>query len=194
MSNYAKQKEVRSVMELIKNELQYNRDQVAAIRKPMQAEMQMYEWLVKNHFQYGKLPKDTLNKYYNAFNTMWRLYCTDQALQVLQTSALMQHIPNKEFLVTLIRNYQEGQRLQERIEFYLDRKKEVMTTFLKELSADDLDKLNSPNIEDKYHVILSSKALRTHIATNAGFFNALSFDQNDEIWLQTIELIDKHYQ
>lgn len=193
ISGYYKQKEVTAVMNLVRAELQYNEEQLAGIQKVAMAEMRLFRILKEHDYRCDDIPQDTLGYYLGAFNSMNVLNYSDQALQVLKGSSLMQHVGDKEFLVSLLNTYQAGELFEERMRYYFNRKSAVWAEFLKAQSLEDINLFYDNNVRELYRVILSSRDIKNHIASSVDFFWEEPFLNDRRKWQEAIHAIDKNY-
>lgn len=108
----ARQKEVRATMQLVTEELEYNRQELRNIKHLLDIDIHMSLLLREHDMDVSKIPTDTLWKYGKFFNNMDEFSYRTDALDVLKGSSLMQYIPDKRMLQDVLQTYFELGRKQ----------------------------------------------------------------------------------
>ena len=103
----ARQKEVRATMQLITEELEYNKQELRNIKHLLDIDIHMSLLLKEHDMDVSKIPTDTLWKYGKLFNNMDEFSYRTDALDVLKGSSLMQYIPDKRMLQDVLQTYFE---------------------------------------------------------------------------------------
>ena len=103
----ARQKEVRATMQLVTEELEYNRQELRNIKHLLDIDIHMSLLLREHDMDVSKIPTDTLWKYGKFFNNMDEFSYRTDALDVLKGSSLMQYIPDKRMLQDVLQTYFE---------------------------------------------------------------------------------------
>lgn len=101
----ARQKEVRATMQLITEELEYNKQELRNIKHLLDIDIHMSLLLKEHDMDVSKIPTDTLWKYGKLFNNMDEFSYRTDALDVLKGSSLMQYIPDKRMLQDVLQTY-----------------------------------------------------------------------------------------
>ena len=101
ITEYSRQKEVRAAMQLVAEELEYNRKELRNIKHLLDIDRNMSSLLIKHKMDISGIPRDTLTKYDKLFNNMNELSYRTDALDVLKGSSLMQYISDKRLLHVL---------------------------------------------------------------------------------------------
>lgn len=105
ISNCATQKEIKSNMGLIINELEQNREKLYVIKEKYIADRIMANYLIDSSFLIEKFNVDTLKKYNRFISNLSNFYYSDDAFDVLKNSSLMQKIDDKTLLLSLTETY-----------------------------------------------------------------------------------------
>lgn len=101
----ARQKEVRATMQLITEELEYNKQELRNIKHLLDIDIHMSLLLKEHDMDVSRIPTDTLWKYGKLFNNMDEFSYRTDALDVLKGSSLMQYIPDKRMLQDVLQTY-----------------------------------------------------------------------------------------
>ena len=98
VTEHSRQKEVRAAMQLVAEELEYNRKELRNIKHLLDIDRNMSSLLIEHKMDISGIPADTLSKYDKLFNNMSELSYKTDALDVLKGSSLMQYISDKRLL------------------------------------------------------------------------------------------------
>ena len=90
----ARQKEVRATMQLVTEELEYNKQELRNIKHLLDIDIHMSLLLKEHDMDVSKIPTDTLWKYGKLFNNMDEFSYRTDALDVLKGSSLMLYRTN----------------------------------------------------------------------------------------------------
>ena len=122
----ARQKEVRATMQLVTEELEYNRQELRNIKHLLDIDIHMSLLLREHDMDVSKIPTDTLWKYGKLFNNMDEFSYRTDALDVLKGSSLMQYIPDKRMLQDVLQTYFELGRKQKDVSDYYATKTDAL--------------------------------------------------------------------
>ena len=122
----ARQKEVRATMQLVTEELEYNRQELRNIKHLLDIDIHMSLLLREHDMDVSKIPTDTLWKYGKFFNNMDEFSYRTDALDVLKGSSLMQYIPDKRMLQDVLQTYFELGRKQKDVSDYYATKTDAL--------------------------------------------------------------------
>lgn len=185
-----KQNEVASVMHLIQTELLRNQEQIIWLGKKILREESIIKKLVLYDFDHTKIPLDTLAAYQNDINGIIPLHYSTTSLEVLKSSALIQHVTDKEFLLKLIMTYENIQRLSELVDGFYAKGDSAWKSVIAgvDLKAD----WDAPQVF--YSIILQDKSMRNYLASVAGFFDASDFSNVSDEIEECVKYIEKRYK
>lgn len=129
LSEYSKSRELKKSMQLVREELKLNRENVHKIAGWVKMN-QRVGWMM---LQAGKnlegIPDDTLQRYVNIpFQTEDFLY-TNHALELLKTSSLFQQMRDKKHALQLIKAYAELESVARTMSFFMTEKVKRMEEF-----------------------------------------------------------------
>lgn len=143
ISNHSRQKEVRTTMQMVIEELKYNKLQLKDFGKAYEMDRQMAIKLVENDFNTENIPMDTLQKYERFFAGIYTFNYTTDALEVLKSSSLMQQVSDKRLLLDILRTYDKLKSTSVEINSYCDLKKEVLFSY--SLSMNESERVQTRN-------------------------------------------------
>ena len=105
ITEHSRQKEVRATMQLVAEELEYNKEELRKIKRLLDIDVHMSTVLSDYNMDVSKIPEDTLWKYGKLFNNFDDFSYRTDALDVLKGSSLMQYIPEKRMLQDVMQVY-----------------------------------------------------------------------------------------
>lgn len=136
ISQHATQKEIRSVMLLIVQELQANQAELRQIKADIDGDVRMSLLLREADLNLDRIPVDTVSKYQAFFSSTSDMIVTADALEVLKNSSLMQYIPDKAMLQDLLWVYNKMHEVQNGIRSYYDLKYRIITSSLGKMTQE----------------------------------------------------------
>lgn len=148
IENRNTQRDVKSALQLVKAELETNRETILDGKKRIEQEIRAAHFLLKNKDSLSFVSKDSLSYYFNMpFQTSFITFTTD-ALELMKSSALFPQIKNKQLGLSIIQAYVSikavdalyatYQNLKKERNDWLDTKPEVKRLYVQKLSADQL--------------------------------------------------------
>lgn len=193
VSNYYKQQEVSATMQLIKAELESNKEQLHYIREKIFIDQKIGEILLDNNYEYKKIPEDTLWKYISSVQSSYSFEYTSDALEVLKNSSLMQQVKDKKFLLSLIKTYDELRQIKEIIGKYYEFKDNALFNSDYDSFWENPQKAYGDDIYYKYQLALEDKKLRNFISLAPGFFSAEMFPYSFRLLESTLAALEEKY-
>lgn len=119
------QKEIKDALQLVKVEMQTNRETLQSLIERITLEQQGAKYLLKNKDNMQKIPKDSLNKY-AALPFQWANFIfSNNAMEMLKASGLIQKIENKELSLQILTIYTEIKEVENAYSKYSEIKKEL---------------------------------------------------------------------
>lgn len=193
ISGYSKSKEVASVMRLVKAELQNNQRKLEHVQQLTDHYLRLCNILIAEDFDYKKVPHDTLVKYKYTTSRFTFFDYSENSLEVLKNSSLMQHVEDKDFLISLTQTYESMRGLSGAVSSFYERKIEAWNSFAKDVADEDTRAMRS-DTESFYRIMLSSQAIRTHMSHIYGFFDPDAFNNLHNKLSATILSIEQKYE
>lgn len=118
ISGYIESKQVANTMQLIKSELELNREKVKFTHKHLDFERRACNYILRYRNNFESASEDSLLMYTNVpFEADMFIYVTD-ALEMLKMSSLSQRIQDKELIFQIVKAYNELKRMQEVVSWF----------------------------------------------------------------------------
>lgn len=170
ISNQSRQKEVRAAMQLVIEELKYNKLQLKQFEDEYNTDRRMAILLIDHDFDSDRLPIDTLQKYERFVTSVYTFSYTTDALEVLKNSSLMQQVSDKRLLLDILHAYNKLKITSEEIKSYCDMKEEVVFSF--SLSMDENEQIKtSKGLDVLYRTYLSKNKVRNFCFMVPGYLD-----------------------
>ncbi len=140
ISTHSREKEIRSVMQLIRQELANNYEELKHTRSMIEADIRMSRMLKEANMELEAIPADTIEKYWEFFSSSAALNVDTDALEVLKGSQLMQHINDKQMLQDLLQTYGYIERMRKDISDYYNLKNNAIMRCIESLDKQSIKK------------------------------------------------------
>lgn len=199
LSEYSKSRELKKAMQLVREELRLNRENVHKIA----GWVKMNQYVGTMMLQAGKnlegIPDDTLRKYVNIpFQTDDFLY-TNHALELLKTSSLFQQMRDKEHALQLIKAYAELELVARTMDFFMTEKIKRMNEYEEAVKKRTGNGFSTAGKENSLRELWISNLSYTEFQ-NIFYFMLGCFDDTDGYFREvdeklaaTMEMIDREY-
>ena len=172
----ARQKEVRATMQLITEELEYNKQELRNIKHLLDIDIHM------SLLKYGKL-----------FNNMDEFSYRTDALDVLKGSSLMQYIPDKRMLQDVLQTYFELGRKQRDVgDYYATKTDALMSAAMSRELAHVFD--GDDSLRDQALFLVQYKKFINYVNMVPGFLYWHEFDELDERLAKQIQVLKAKYK
>lgn len=193
ITEHSRQKEVRATMQLVAEELEYNKEELLKIKRLLDIDVHMSTMLKNHDMDVSKVPGDTLWKYGKLFNNFDEYSYRTDALDVLKGSSLMQYIPEKRMLQDVMQVYFELGRKKKDVGDYYRVKTDVLMGLA--LSAGRKNILSDDcTFKDEVSYLLKHDNLINFVIMVPGFLNWDEFDNLDEMLDKQIEVLKDKYK
>lgn len=193
ITEYSRQKEVRATMQLVAEELEYNRKELRDVKHLLDIDRHMSSLLIEHKMNISEISIDTLNKYNKLFNNMSDFYYKTDALDVLKGSSLMQYIPDKRLLQDVLQTYFELERRKKDVDDYYAAKTDVLMGLA--MSKSVKFALNSDNnFLDQVSFLMSGDKFINFVIMVPGFLYWDEFDELDKILGKQIQTLKAKYK
>lgn len=126
IGEHNERKDLRNTLSLVCDELQENLNLLDEIEAQCQLELQAAQYLTQYYDRFEECENDSMRLYCNAPLTVSRYNISDNALELLKTSQLIQKIGNKELALDIIRAYNTIRDEQEVINYYDEKKQKLL--------------------------------------------------------------------
>ena len=189
----ARQKEVRATMQLVADELEYNKQELHRVRSLLDIDIHMSRLLMEHDMNISEISVDTLWKYGKLFNNMDEFSNRNDALDVLKGSSLMQYIPDKRMLQDVLQAYYELGKKKKDVGDYYAVKTDVLMGLA--LSAGRKDVLgNNRTFKDEVAYLLKHDNFINFVIMVPGFLYWNEFDELDEMLDKQIQVLRAKYK
>lgn len=169
VTNCSEQKDIKSTMLLIRDELKNNRTKFENIVSEFSEDEQLSDLLMRHDMNMRTIPEDSLRLFATTLGHIRGFAYTRNALNILQNSMLMQKIPDKEFLLSLVEVYERLEGFKLSINGFYDMKEEVTTPFHLSLTDEQAELLYDGGYAS-WDIYLSDRALRNFLRVPARYF------------------------
>lgn len=193
ISENTRQKEVRATMQLVAEELEYNKQELHRVRSLLDIDIHMSRLLMEHDMNISEISGDTLWKYGKLFNNMDEFSNRNDALDVLKGSSLMQYIPDKRMLQDVLQVYYELGKKKKDVGDYYAVKTDVLMGLA--LSAGRKDVLgNNRTFKDEVAYLLKHDNFINFVIMVPGFLYWHEFDELDEMLDKQIQALRARYK
>ncbi len=192
ISKCSEEKEIRSTMSLIRNELKRNRANFNYIVEEFSGDERLSVLLMEHNMNYRDVPEDSLRQFGVVLGHIRSFSYTRTALDILKNSMLMQKISDKEFLLSLTEVYETLEGFRQTMNSYYDMKDEVTTPFHLSLT-DEQARLLYDGGYKTWEIYLSDRALRNFLRIPRVYFTSDYLGSIREEIDTVIKALEKRY-
>jgi len=193
ITEHSRQKEVQATMQLVAEELEYNKEELRKIKRLLDIDIHMSNLLKEHDMDVSKIPGDTLWKYGKLFNNFDEFSYRTDALDVLKGSSLMQYIPEKRMLQDVLQVYFELGRKKKDVGDYYRIKNDVLMSLA--LSAGRQNVLSDDRtFKDEVSYLLKHDNFINFVIMVSGFLYWDEFDELDEMLDKQIQTLKTKYK
>lgn len=119
------QKEIKDTLQLVKAEMQTNRETLQNLIERITLEQKGAKYLLEYKDKMDKIPTDSLNKYANLPLQLTNFTFSNNAMEMLKASGVIQKIENKELSLQILAIYTEIKEVENFFFAYSETKKEL---------------------------------------------------------------------
>lgn len=189
----ARQKEVHATMQLVVEELEYNKQELREIKRLLDIDRHMSELLKEHNMDVSEIPADTLWKYDKLFNNMSEFSYRTDALDVLKGSSLMQYISDKRLLQDVLQTYFELERRKKDVTDYYAAKTDVIMNLV--MNKNLKFALNDDNsFRDQASFLMKNDKFVNFVIMVPGFLYWEEFDKLDKKLDKQIQVLRAKYK
>lgn len=127
VSERAKAKEVAKAMEIVKSELEQNNKNLIDITERISFEQNAGRYVLRYEKQLGNAAVDSLQLYLKVPFHIRSLEFTNDALEMLKASSLIQQVRDKELILQIMRAYNRLKEAKETVAWYYNMKESYWT-------------------------------------------------------------------
>ena len=189
----ARQKEVHATMQLVVEELEYNKQELHEIKRLLDIDRHMSELLKEHNMDVSEIPADTLWKYDKLFNNMSEFSYRTDALDVLKGSSLMQYISDKRLLQDVLQTYFELERRKKDVTDYYAAKTDVIMNLV--MNKNLKFALNDDNsFRDQASFLMRQDKFVNFVIMVPGFLYWNEFGKLDKMLDKQIQVLRAKYK
>lgn len=199
VSERAKAKEVAKAMEIVKTELEENRENLEQITKRLRLEQQISTYILDHKEQPEKASADTLRRYISMPFQIWNFIYGTDAMEMLKTSSLIPNIRDKELVLKIMKAYNGLKEAKEVVTWYYDLKQKHCAPLNEdEKYSREYEEIFYREYERDAWKIIRYQLSDIHVyniyvlaAKGVDFEN--TFQETHNILSEAIEMIDREY-
>lgn len=189
ISSASQEKQIKDNMQMIKMELKENLKSINQAEVAYLEEINFFRLLIQKQDSLQSIEISILEDNANAPFRYKDCEYSEDALEVLKNSALMQQIPNKQFILKLLQAYKGCRRIYEDNKDYYKYKQEHITRYLSRQSNYKLNKTYK-DIYEVWESRLQDPDFKQLILTTPNTFDENPFTAPQKAIKEMIELID----
>lgn len=193
ITEYNQQKEVASVMQLVKSELEQNRQSVERLESCVFKDQQMSRYMIDSDFNVYSIDQDTLRKYVWFVSSLTSLDYTSDALEVLKNSSLMQQVGDKKMLLDLLTTYQTLEQNRAQVTEFYKLKGDILKKIVLSLTPKDRKKNQQGTLQDRYSLMMQHSEMQNYCMIAADFFDENLFPKTIKLIDDNLRTLSEHY-
>lgn len=191
ISQASQEKQIKETMRMVQLELKENLKEITAAETEYLDEISFFRLLSQKQDSLYTLNISYLKDNINAVSRTRNLEYSEDALEVLKNSALMQQITDKQFVLKLLQAYKQCREIKRNNESYYKYKAGNIDRYL----SRDIDKKEQEykNTYEVWKDRLENQDLRQIILNMPNTFDENPFITPKQIIQEMIQLIDQKY-
>ncbi len=165
----SEKKDIQSTMSLIRDELKSNREKYEDIVAEFREDEALSTLLAEHDMKIRTIPEDSLRQYATVLGHIRGFSYTQDALDILKNSMLMQKISDKELLLQLTKVYEALNGFKLTMTEYYEMKDQIMTPFNLALTDEQMHWLYEGGYE-AWDIYLSDISVRNFLRVAQMYF------------------------
>lgn len=198
------QKELEKSLQLVKSELLLNKETIQEMGNRVAWEQKAARYLFKYKNKRNEISQDSVNQYL-PFLFQWSKFTfTNDAIEMLKTSSLIQKIRNKELALQIIKAYGIIKAVESSFEMYVYYKTQVQDEFnahpqVKACTYNQIRNRESPDYEgeddltEQLHLLFTLPEGLSILQTIPNIISSQTYFTNAEEIDKVVAAIDKEY-
>ena len=170
----SEKKDIQATMSLIRDELKSNRENYESIVSEFREDERLSSLLVEYDLKHRTIPEDSLIQFRFLMGHIRSFYYSQNALDILKNSMLMQKISDKELLLQLTGIY------------------EVLDGFSATLTDEQTDQINRGGYE-AWDIYLSDRSVRNFVRVARNYFTPDYVERVGKRIDEAIQALEKKY-
>lgn len=192
INDTSQKKQIKESMLMIKMELEENLKSISYAETQYLDEINFFQLLIKKQDSLQAIQASILE---NNINTPFRsrdLEYSEDALEVLKNSALIQQIPDKQFILKLLQAYKGCRKINEDNKSYYAYKTEHIARYMSRQTIYKPGK-NYKDIYEVWDACLQDPDIKQLIMYMPNTFDENPFTAPQQVIKEMIQLIDQNY-
>lgn len=165
----SEKKDIRSTMSLIRDELKSNREKYEDIVAEFREDEALSTLLAEHDLKVRTIPEDSLKQYAFVLGHIRGFSYTQNALDILKSSMLMQKIPDKDLLLQLTEIYEVLNGFKLTMDAYYEMKDQIMTPFNLALTDEQMHRIYEGGYE-AWDIYLANLSVRNFVRVAQMYF------------------------
>jgi len=194
VSNLNRQKEIRSMMKFVREELFLNLKNLEWSQYRWEGEQHIFQLLKVHADDISRIPVDTLRKYEFASGALHSLDPISDSYDLLKTSLLVQYVKEKDILRELSKTYGRFRSLDDQLSTYSSQKTRVfLHPMIDKMSPEESALWQDGNLYDFFRILMEDDGFRKFVHTGSTILSPTTiFEDNKENIRKTIEMMEKY--
>ena len=188
----SERKDIQATMSLIRDELKSNRENYKSVVSEFREDERLSSLLVEHDLKHRTIPEDSLIRFRFLMGHIRSFYYSQNALDILKSSMLMQKISDKELLLQLTGIYEVLDGFRATMNGYYDMKDEIMVPFHLALTDEQTDQINRGGYE-AWDIYLSDRSVRNFVRVARNYFTPDYVERVGKRIDEAIQALEKKY-
>ena len=193
ISSTSQEKQIKESMQMIKMELEENLKSINQAEAAYLNEINFFRLLIQKQDSLQTIKASILEDNTNAPFVSQNLEYSEDALEVLKNSALMQQISDKQFILKPLQAYKACRKINEENKNYYTYKQEHVVRYMSSKAAYRLNNAIYKDIYEVWEAYLQNPDIRQLIMYTPNTFDENPFSTPQKVIKETIELINQTY-
>lgn len=192
ISRWSRQRQVKTVMQLVVSELERNREQLYEVCASLYYDQQGMLILQEYDLDVEAVPLDSLDHYRYLLSRLHTYRPQQDALEVLKSSDVISAVGDKQLLVDILGCYNRLNDFRDQVILYSDRKREAQNHLFANSAGFSI---GGGDQRRSWRTIMADPMCAAFLGTSAYFFGfANNFDEKIAAVDSTIALIETKYR
>ncbi|WP_455672450.1 hypothetical protein [Phocaeicola sp.] len=191
INSTSQEKQIKEIMQMIKMELEENLKSINQAENKYLDEITFFQLLIQKQDSLQTIETSILEKNINTPFKIQGLEYSEDALEVLKNSALMQQIADKQFILKLLQAYKGCRKIKEDHKIYYEYKQGHMNRYVAKTTHKPQKKYNS--VYEEWEAKLQDHDIRQIIWNMPGTFDKNPFIVPKQSIKEMIQLINQKY-
>lgn len=192
LTQSSEKKDIQATMSLIRDELKSNRENYENIVSEFKEDEHLSTLLADHDLKHRTIPEDSLIQFRFLMGHIRSFYYSQNALDILKNSMLMQKISDKELLLQLTGIYEVLDGFKATMNGYYDMKDKIMVPFHLALTDEQADQINNGGYE-AWDIYLSDRSVRNFVKVAQNYFTPDYIERVGKRIDKAIQMLEEKY-